>query len=109
MFTFLPWSALVNWQPVIYARYPARGALTASSHHRGEIVKSVCYCALKRSERQKHQKETEENRKQRGTARDEKKEEGEMINPIKPLSVSSIGIVLRWLPLSSSCCGLWLG
>lgn len=28
-----------------------------------------------------------------------KKGAGEMINPIKPLSVSSIGIVLRWLPL----------
>ena len=28
--------------------------------------------------------------------------EGEMINPITALSVSSIGIVLKWLPLSQS-------
>lgn len=45
----------------------------------------------------------------RGRAREGEKGEREMINPIKPLSVSSIGIVLRWLPLPSSGCGLQLG
>lgn len=47
--------------------------------------------------------------KQNEIAREVKNGEGEMINPIKPLSVSSIGIVLRWLPIPSSGGRLRLG
>lgn len=71
-----------------------------SSHRKGRNKNPVCYGAWKGSgELQKDGRKTERGME---TKRNSLKKggggEGEMINPIKLLSVSSIAIVLRWLP-----------
>lgn len=78
-------------------------ALTAPAPHRGETTKSVC--CLEGSGKKGRKLEE---KKGTGNKEDQPKkgeEEEEMINPIKPLSLSSIGIVLRWLPLPRSTVG----
>lgn len=81
-------------------------ALTPPSTHQGETTKSVCCWALKESrKRQQDRREKKGNANKEAPAKEGGKGRGEMNNPIKPLSVSSIGIVLRWLPFPSSAVG----
>lgn len=57
------------------------------------------------AEGRKRNRKGDGNKEERLEKEEGGKEKGEMINPIKPLSVSSIAIVLRWLPFPQLAVG----